>query len=772
MLSRLCSTRMEKIFEKGVAEHLSSRTFSIATVDPDVELQNMTKRKERRDQDQNYTMYKQEATIKRPRLCDQLLDGQGDRHKVLADEETTRRTYGKDTLQNRVLEDSDAAKIFKRPTDWSTSTSDPGTREAVSSDQYRAPHLTRSRVTSTNETDGSKGSPTRSPERWQSLRFSKTNDLGPRWKRPLLYPQTGKKKTTVEWKDLERLDDGEFLNDNLIGFYLRHLEIRLEERDPELAKRVYWFNTFFFASLTQTARGQGRINYDAVKKWTRNVDLFNFDYIIVPINESAHWYIAIICNLPALNRVLSSTGHEVPKSPSTRFEVLDNSGKDDSDGTPQPRSVLNTPNLHTPGDDVEMHDEEHTRESLAELRIQDVSTHSEQQEATAQSTGGDDDDDMLDSAVQNISEAQTNKNVETEDNEERDKTDNSKGVNEQSPSERRVKLQKKGKRKSNPPAKTLDPNQPTIITLDSLGIAHSPTIRVLKDYLHAEGMDKRGGMEFEDSEIKGCTAKQIPQQDNFCDCGLFLLGYMERFPQSPKEFVTKILRREFDGSKDWPKMEPSAMRTEMRELIMKLYAEQEGLPVAEHKVATPAVERHKEQRPTPPKPQIVNIDLQDDGLTASASSAMPNGGEAQEQLKIAPTTRKQALETASLIDEPEHLPQSQMTSSNVNTSSQTQARIGSPVNLEELESMIIPDSQEDRENEPSPANLEGNASHPAGDHGIEVRIDKSDPHSLLPAKVKSSPDRERAVQSPKRGKEKRHNGPPSREDKDIIAIDP
>ena len=762
---------MERVFEKGVAEHLSSRPFGIATVvDPGVELQNMTKRKERRDQDQNYRTGGQEATIKRPRLCDKLQDGQIDHHRILANEETTRRTDVKDTRHDRVLEDIDAAKMFKRPTDSSTSTSDPGRRVAAIADQYRAPHLTRSRVASTNQTDKSIGGPTHSPERLQPLQFSKTNDLGPRWKRPLLYPQTGKKKTTVEWKDLERLDDGEFLNDNLIGFYLRYLEIRLEERDPEFARRVYWFNTFFFASLTQTTRGQGRINYDAVKKWTRNVDLFNFDYIIVPINESAHWYIALICNLPALNRVLSITGHEVPKSPSNGFEVLENSGKDDSDGTSQPRRALNTQNLHSLGDDVEMHDEEHTRESLAELRIQDAGTPSEQQEATAQSAGGD--DDMLDTAGQNISEVQKNTSAKNEDNEEREKTDNSKGVKEQPHSESRVPLQKKGKRKSNPPVKTLDPDQPTIITLDSLGIAHSPTIRVLKDYLHAEGMDKRGGMEFEDSEIKGCTAKHIPQQDNFCDCGLFLLGYMERFLQSPRKFVTKILRREFDGSRDWDKMEPSAMRTSTRELIMKLYAEQEGLPVPDHNVATPAVETRKEQRPTPPKPQIVNVDLQGDGLIATASPAMPNSDEVQEQPKIAPTTRKQALDTASLIDEPEHLPQSQITSSDVQPSSQTQARIGSPVNLEELERMIIPDSQEDRETESSPANLKDNGSHPAGDHGVEVRVDEPDPYLLPQAKAKPSPDRERAVQSPKRSKEKRHNGRPPREDRDVIAIDP
>jgi sentrin-specific protease 7 len=39
------------------------------------------------------------------------------------------------------------------------------------------------------------------------------------------------------------------------------------------------------------------------------------------------------------------------------------------------------------------------------------------------------------------------------------------------------------------------------------------------------------------------TAKQIPQQDNFSDCGLFLLGYVEKFLESPEKFVEKVVER-------------------------------------------------------------------------------------------------------------------------------------------------------------------------------------------------------------------------------------
>lgn len=32
-----------------------------------------------------------------------------------------------------------------------------------------------------------------------------------------------------------------------------------------------------------------------MKNWTKNVNLFEKDFIIVPINESCHWFLAIIC---------------------------------------------------------------------------------------------------------------------------------------------------------------------------------------------------------------------------------------------------------------------------------------------------------------------------------------------------------------------------------------------------------------------------------------------------------------------------------------------
>jgi sentrin-specific protease 7 len=55
--------------------------------------------------------------------------------------------------------------------------------------------------------------------------------------------------------------------------------------------KVYFFNTYFYTSLTN-AKGRDAINYDSVKRWTKSEDIFSYDYIVVPINEK---YAYVIC---------------------------------------------------------------------------------------------------------------------------------------------------------------------------------------------------------------------------------------------------------------------------------------------------------------------------------------------------------------------------------------------------------------------------------------------------------------------------------------------
>ena len=415
----------------------------------------------------------------------------------------------------------------------------------------------------------------------------KVNDWGPEWKRPLVFPKNGKRKTTVEYSDLDRLVEGEFLNDNLIGFYLRFLENRLETFQPKLAQKVYFFNTFFFASLTNTPRGKKGFNYHAVEKWTRSVNIFAYDYVVIPINETAHWYVAIICNLPALtsNKSLSRDSDKDEASSETTKATLnrDFNCLQNSSANPNPSPKLALSRNDEANQQVDSSDEQATTLSFAEMTLEmDPSTMErtpceqytvhegldigETNGIGVKSIGVELNENLTDSVEAQVRELEDVDNHRGKD----EQIQNAKSQLQVSPTAR-----KKQKRKSNPPPITRrNPTSPIILTFDSLGIAHSTTVRVLKDYLREEGKAKRG-ISWEDSSIKGITAKEIPLQDNFCDCGLFLLGYIEKFLENPEEFISNIVTRQYSIDRDWPRLNPSSLRVTIRKKVMDLYAIQQ-----------------------------------------------------------------------------------------------------------------------------------------------------------------------------------------------------
>ena len=90
--------------------------------------------------------------------------------------------------------------------------------------------------------------------------------------------------------DRGRLDDGEFLNDNLINLYLRHRTTSAEA--PPLDAHV--FSTFFFTKLSEAPRHASAEAYEKVKSWCRGVDLFAKDALFVPVNEHLHWSLAVV----------------------------------------------------------------------------------------------------------------------------------------------------------------------------------------------------------------------------------------------------------------------------------------------------------------------------------------------------------------------------------------------------------------------------------------------------------------------------------------------
>ncbi|KAH7946758.1 hypothetical protein HPB52_004175 [Rhipicephalus sanguineus] len=113
-------------------------------------------------------------------------------------------------------------------------------------------------------------------------------------------PKTG--GIPVHSADLRCLREGQFLNDVIIDFYLKYL--LLERLSEEVRQRTHIFSSFFYPRLTQRlnprAPGQQGLTPAArrhrnVRTWTRHVDIFAKDFIVVPINQNAHWFLAVLC---------------------------------------------------------------------------------------------------------------------------------------------------------------------------------------------------------------------------------------------------------------------------------------------------------------------------------------------------------------------------------------------------------------------------------------------------------------------------------------------
>lgn len=92
----------------------------------------------------------------------------------------------------------------------------------------------------------------------------------------------------VEAHDMAKLRPGKWLNDEVINFYGQLLMQRSSKAEASDCWRIHVFSSFFWQNLT--TRG-----YAGVRRWSRRVDLFTKDLVLLPINVGqAHWVCAAI----------------------------------------------------------------------------------------------------------------------------------------------------------------------------------------------------------------------------------------------------------------------------------------------------------------------------------------------------------------------------------------------------------------------------------------------------------------------------------------------
>ncbi|KAF3153066.1 hypothetical protein TWF594_000111 [Orbilia oligospora] len=278
------------------------------------------------------------------------------------------------------------------------------------------------------------------------------------WNQTLTFPfETQGPSELLDASSLRTLNHDEFLNDEIINFHLAIVKARLAKENPELARKVYIANTYLFSAFS-TKTETGQFNYEKVKRWTKNANLFQKDLIFIPINEKYHWFVAVVCNLPAALAAAQA------------------------------------------------------REKKAVMADELVAIEPAQKPKTALK----------------------NRPVPAE--------------------------------------------QCTVAILDSMVGYHTATLKAVKTYLVSEAKEKQKvTLDLED--FTGLMPRKLPGQDNFSDCGLFMLHYIEKWLSEPTRIKEKLYERDFGSEEDarklWSISEVGKKRERMWKLYVKLNEEYE-----------------------------------------------------------------------------------------------------------------------------------------------------------------------------------------------------
>jgi len=350
---------------------------------------------------------------------------------------------------------------------------------------------------------------------------------------------------TITHQDQKCLREGEFVNDVIIDFYLKYITLNiLSEVDQ---KRVYIFSCFFYKRLTQQLHGEARQNeekttcvmkrrHNRVQKWTRGTDLFSKDFIFIPIIECSHWFLAVVCfagikeacyvnretneTFPACrpnpSNVESVTS--ISKSSSSTFQSSTSSEQPPSTYQSSVSSKTETKSCSSPKSTCKKSIDLVTLEKVKRKNLfsncvppkvvktsLDVSTH--------QSV-------YLVSPFVKVTKPLTNRPLFKNEKQSKSFQISTIDENKWNPSKYQYR-------------------EPCILVFDSLrGPSRSKQVNFIRDYLTMEWKAKKaescGHKEFDKTSLR-MNSVQVPQQDNYSDCGIFLLHYVETFFKNPIE---------------------------------------------------------------------------------------------------------------------------------------------------------------------------------------------------------------------------------------------
>ena len=105
---------------------------------------------------------------------------------------------------------------------------------------------------------------------------------------------------------------GEYLNDNVIDFYIKYFlnDINRVEYDGNKSSKYYAYSCLFYSNLINDCKMErinykthelfhyrqlnNNLNFAAVDRWTKFVDIYNKEFVFIPINKDCHWSLFVI----------------------------------------------------------------------------------------------------------------------------------------------------------------------------------------------------------------------------------------------------------------------------------------------------------------------------------------------------------------------------------------------------------------------------------------------------------------------------------------------
>uniref|UniRef100_A0A4W3GWJ5 Ubiquitin-like protease family profile domain-containing protein n=1 Tax=Callorhinchus milii TaxID=7868 RepID=A0A4W3GWJ5_CALMI len=395
------------------------------------------------------------------------------------------------------------------------------------------------------------------------LGSSLSSFTGPIEKLIVYPPPPSKGGISVTNEDLYCLKEGEFLNDVIIDFYLKFLV--LEKMKQQDANRIHIFSSFFYKRLNQRERRNlmdppnlslPQRRHARVKNWTRHVDLFQKDFVFVPINETAHWFLAVIC-FPGLNIEPNTNSQEnegmrhdspVEEERSSQQPLLQEEVEGSSENPTAANILSKTPDITDETPDI------HAAGSCESTDLNKLSTRK-----TCFSTN------KLPSDVSHPdTESENDQNASQ-------KSENGTGTESKPLGIWSVYPIKMQDNHFNLRDLAVLSCRPCILIMDSLrGPSRTNVVKILREYLEVEWEMRKGRKRYFTKDVMKGSNPRVPQQDNFSDCGVYVLQYVESFFENPiPSFELPMNLMEW-----FPQQRVKKKREEIRNIIFKLCEEQ------------------------------------------------------------------------------------------------------------------------------------------------------------------------------------------------------